>query len=278
MEDKVKTDRNHFIMDNGGLPYKVNISENNKQTKVMVYKNIYIDSDDEVNSDDEDFKFETEPILTYFPQEVLIGYSSKIEMTIMENSFDSDKTNGNSILLYMGDKNYIFIGPTIYSFKSLSKITNFLSPIGSSSITWPYAIDEHSNYYLLKSKVILLNYANREYINTYDLPYNYYYDYHLITPDYSCTEPKKPKCVFKDIVKFYTTNNDEIDDEEDYTMLTYEPFPMQCNYLKKKNMFIVDSNGKKTIVTSNDIIELMNEFGKMNCFTPLVVYIIHDER
>ena len=42
-------------------------------------------------------------------------------------------------------------------FESLSPIVKFVSPVGNSSVPYPFAVDKNRNYYLLGSTVIMSN-------------------------------------------------------------------------------------------------------------------------
>jgi hypothetical protein len=63
---------------------------------------------------------------------------------------------GNSILLHLTDKEYMYIGSVIYKFRSLAQIVKYFSPVCSSSdYNYPYAIDAEGRYYLMVDKCIL---------------------------------------------------------------------------------------------------------------------------
>lgn len=225
----------YLTHDNGGRPFKVVIDKNINQ--VTVYKaNWNIDRDNCRNCDD--YVFYKDPILVVDPEEIFIGKSPKIAMTEFSLGY-GPKFDGNSILLHMKADKYIFIGSNIFSFESLAKIIKFVSPVGGSDVPYPYAIDENNNYYLLTEDVILGAKSYDEYMKEYDEPYEYYYDYRLITMDRGYVNPKKPKNKFRDIDEWYIGNNR-------YTF-RYKPFPNEeyDRLTTSKKTYNMTSDGKK---------------------------------
>jgi hypothetical protein len=162
-----------FILDNGGRPFKVDISKKNKH--ITVYKII-------LNSPgrDNDFDFEN-PVLQTHYSEVFIGKSSKNSMTTYSGAYGRN-CRGNSILFknvetdsVFTDNNhkYTFIGPTIFTFTTIDEIINFESPMGNNLVNYPYALDKSGNIYLLSEAIILTNLQNRKQLaNIYDYYYN----------------------------------------------------------------------------------------------------------
>ena len=77
-------------------------------------------------------------------------------MTI--NSGDWGKYfDGNSILLQINKKTYIYIGWNIYSFETKNNIIKFISPIGNSDVSYAFAVDDKGLIYLMNDNVILTN-------------------------------------------------------------------------------------------------------------------------
>ena len=68
----------------------------------------------------------------------------------------------------------MYIGNSIKSFKSNTKIKDYVSPVGNSDIPYPYAVDENDDYYLMIEDVIVKNVPD-EYK---DDVYEYYYRDH----------------------------------------------------------------------------------------------------
>lgn len=161
----------------------------------------------------------------------------------------------------MGDNEYIFIGDKIWSFDAKNKIVEYISPVGNNDVPYPYAVDDMGNIYLISFNVIIKNrndVAKR--MKEYDDPNDYYLEYDLITPDRGYVTPLLPK------------NNMGIDKwfvgDKQYT-LRYEPFPEKRK--EKEAMYIVDSKGKKELLTKNGYIDLIKKYGEMQSFEPLPI-------
>jgi hypothetical protein len=105
-------------------------------------------------------------------KDIFIGKSLKNKMTTFSRGY-GNKFDGNTILLEMDTNEYIFIGQYVESFKSLSKIIYYASPIGNSGCPYPYAIDDKGNYYLLLEDVVMMC---NELIESFEDPYELYYD------------------------------------------------------------------------------------------------------
>ena len=60
------------------------------------------------------------------------------------------KFTGNSILLKIGDKRYVFIGHTIYEFSTKDEITEYHSPVGNNDVPYPVAIGKNYVYFMIE--------------------------------------------------------------------------------------------------------------------------------
>ncbi len=56
---------------------------------------------------------------------------------------------GNSILIKVSPKKYIYVGDQIYSFTTDDTITSYYSPLGNNQVPYPYAVGEKSVYFML---------------------------------------------------------------------------------------------------------------------------------
>lgn len=103
-------------------------------------------------------------------------YNNFVLDSVIESIFlgkNSDDTFvGNSILLNLGNLHYVFIGSIVYSFKARGLIIDFVSSVGNNGISFPFAIDEYGNRYLMVNCVVK-DWFDNEYI--YNDPYNDYY-------------------------------------------------------------------------------------------------------
>ncbi len=192
------------IHDNGGRPFIVKISGN----RVKIYKN----HDGEIVS--------TEPFFDEIAERVFVGESPKNEMTEF-SAGHGDSFKGNSLLLCLCDIDleYVFIGQKVYSFRSLSEIVQYVSPVGNSNVPYPYAIDTENRAYLMIENVIVqLTEEEVQNIPEFDPYCDCYYPKHYMTKDMGRIPPQEPMIKdFCNIKEFYVGN-------DLYTM-TYHPFP-----------------------------------------------------
>lgn len=144
------------------------ITGNENQIKVVINKKHVwaypqLDGRDQDDSDNED-DFEKEPVLDIECEKIFIG-----------KDLQDRKDDGNTIVLHIKAKKYIYIGDTIYSFESKYPIKEYFSPLGNGGYPYPYAVDSDKNYYLMVENVILVNLKGDEDIGNED-PYEIYYD------------------------------------------------------------------------------------------------------
>lgn len=114
--------------------------------------------------------FYTNKVAHFSPREIFLGKSLKNKMTEFSGGYGAWAT-GNSILLWIKDNQYVYIGESIFRFRSLSKIVKYLSPVGNSGVPYPYAIDYEGRYYLMIENVVVEN-IPRGFKRD---PYDYYY-------------------------------------------------------------------------------------------------------
>ena len=122
--------KEYFIHDNGGRPFKV-IANNQG---ISIY-GICINTDTDSPAYPKLIKH-----ITNF-----LGYWS---------GFDSSPylMHGNSILIQLTKRKYICIGWDIYSFETDSEILDYVSPVGNSDVPYPVAYDK-DNIYFMNEKV-----------------------------------------------------------------------------------------------------------------------------
>jgi len=247
-----------YTHDNGGRPFKVEVTENN----IKVYKR---DKDE----------YKSRSILNIKTEKVFIGNSPLNKMTEFSGGH-GEEFDGNSFLLKMGKNKYMFIGHSIFTFKSLSEITEYVSPVGNNDVPYPYAIDDNNNYYLMIESVVVRSWGSSNRPRAAEVvtkvprneedPYYFYYDRKLITEDLGSVPPTQPVIKhFQGIDEFY------IDDDQ-YT-LRYHPFPGKYyTDLRKrigKNLYVVKTGGKKHKLTKEKYVKLMKDFGKKMGFRPM---------
>uniref|UniRef100_A0A6C0C961 Uncharacterized protein n=1 Tax=viral metagenome TaxID=1070528 RepID=A0A6C0C961_9ZZZZ len=167
----------------------------------------------------------------------------------------------------MKDNEYIYIGSEIFSFNTIDKIIDYVSPVGNNDVPYPYAIDNNGNYYLLIENVILKGEIK------YEDPYNYYYEHANITTDHGRIPPGNTTIKnFNDIDEFYIG-------KDRYT-LRYVTFP-EKNYdrlLKSFGgpLYVKYVDGTKKELSKNDYVELMRSYGKVKNFVPFTTKKLQD--
>jgi hypothetical protein len=151
----------YYTHDNGVRSYKVEI--HNDKNVLNVFDNI------------ENSKTYKKKVYSTKYSNIWIGKSPKIEMTIYSGGYGK-KFDGNSILVEIGNLEYVFIGEKILSFKSISPIKKYISPVGNNDVSYPYAIDAEGYIYLIIEDVII--HPNEKTDNLFeksDEPYSVYY-------------------------------------------------------------------------------------------------------
>lgn len=201
---------------NGGRPFKVIIKEKGKDLfKVKVFAVKY-DSESE-SSEDEDCEesYQYYFIGTYLSDKVIIGKSPLNRMTEWSGGHGPEADGNSLIFRNYGKDTYVYLGNGMYTFKPLSDIEKYISPVGPNDVPYPYAIDKEGNHYLMIEGVIIRNTKdNRDKLDSYkdnygDIdPYSHYYDYSYITATQH-NVPHPPKIErFMNIEEFY--EGDEI--------------------------------------------------------------------
>lgn len=115
---KLKEGKVYYTLDNGLRPYKVVDAKN----KVLVYKK---------NRDDYSFLKE------FLYKKIFIGSGKK------------NSQKGNSILVLLNNGKYLFIGHTIYTFKTKDTIEKYFSIVGNSEVPYPIALGKENVYFML---------------------------------------------------------------------------------------------------------------------------------
>ncbi len=125
--------KTYITHDNGGRPFKVEVSLN----KIDIYKAKYND-DYKTTTYDELIK----SIKSF--QKVFIGKNTDIFWCA-----DKKKINdylGNSILVQLSKYKYIYIGASIFEFTTKDEIIRYESPMGPNDVPYPYGVSEKYTY------------------------------------------------------------------------------------------------------------------------------------
>lgn len=215
----------YLIHNNGDRPFSVNITD---EKSINIYKKDY--ETNEYN----------DLILSIEAKKVFIGKSPKNAMTEFSAGW-GEYFDGNSILLYLGDNEYIFVGELIYSFKTKTPIVEFISPVGNNDVPYPYAFDNELNYYFLIEYGIL----KVEDDTKKDDPYMYYYD-------------KLKKIKDSENIDFLIIENEEYNiNSNPNPEKNYDDLIKRLGspiYIKRKN--------EKKEMNKNEYVELLTDYNK----------------
>ena len=233
------------IHDNGGRPFEVLIDRNG----VAVYKEANDEefSHDESEDTDDPHYFNRPSFVFLNPREVFIGRSPENEMTRFSGGHGSE-FDGNSILVNTEGNNYVYIGSEIYSFKSLSKIVEYVSPVGNNDVPYPYAIDIQGNIYLMLEKVILLDGVEKL---VGEDAYQYYF--------------KR-----QNMREFTPFENYYEEGEEDPFSLPYTPEPEKFLEIRGK-IYVLDGK-KKKYVGEEGLTNIMRNYEEKMGLKPMKVF------
>lgn len=115
----------HF---NGDVPFKVEIDEENHEIKVDRRTDTY-DNGEYVYENIKSIK-DYEYVFVF--HDTLYGY------------------HGNTLLIELADKKYMYIGKYIYVFTTREKIIDYQSPIVNSDVPYPFATSENYHYLMIE--------------------------------------------------------------------------------------------------------------------------------
>lgn len=113
---------------NGNVPFKVEIMKNTQ--KIIIHRRTDHESENGEYIYDI-FKIIKKYEYVFVPREPVYGY------------------DGNSILIELSDRKYMYIGGQIYTFKTQEKIADYRSPMGNSDVPYPFAISKNYYYIML---------------------------------------------------------------------------------------------------------------------------------
>ena len=151
------------ILFNGGISYKVELTHD----MLIIYKQ---EEDDEWNR-----------------IHVLFMDNCYLFTSMNDDTYDPEDypfVENNTLLVYMGNGKYMYIGNRVYTFDTheKEKIQDYYSPIGNSLVPYPYGVGETYTYLMLEKVMI----PNTSYMNRSNKdPYRAYYADNSIGIDYS---------------------------------------------------------------------------------------------
>lgn len=170
----------YVTLDNGGTPFVVRILSRGSETTVTICVRKREHVDTEAAGETEELQegiwlheYDTSsPLMRDVPVErVFIGKSPVNAMTTFSGGH-GPRFDGNSVLLKR-ENDYVFVGDEIFSFTAAAEIVDFVSPVGNSSVPYPYCVDADGRHYLLLEGVVLDQIPA---LGTDSDPYSYWYD------------------------------------------------------------------------------------------------------
>lgn len=262
--------KHYLIHDNGGRPFALYISPKRDSVSIYKYPKDYFEPSDDYFKDKTYVKYYSELVKKIKCKDVFIGISPKNSMTEFGKGYGK-KFDGNTNLVKISDKRYVYVGESIFEFTSLNKIVEYHSPVGNNDVPYPYAIDEKDNYYLMLDKVIV------KFPEKVEDPYDTYWNSGLMTTDLSFNPPKEPVYPnFQKINKFFIF---ELGKKEPYTLRhTTEPSKEYDRITKDigKPITIEYTDGTEKDLSKKDYIKLMKDFGKLLNSKSFKTRLIHN--
>ena len=269
--DEFKKGFKHYLIhDNGGRPFALYISPKHDSVSIYKYPKEYFEPSGNYFTDKTYVKYYSELVKKIKCKDVFIGISPKNSMTEFGKGYGK-KFDGNTNLVKISDKRYVYVGESIFEFESLNKIVEYHSPVGNNDVPYPYAIDEKGNYYLMLDKVIV------KFPEKVEDPYDTYWNSGLMTTDLSFNPPKEPVYPnFQKINKFFIF---ELGKKEPYTLRhTTEPSKEYDRITKDigKPITIEYTDGTEKDLSKKDYIKLMKDFGKLLNSKSFKIKLIHN--
>jgi len=169
------------VHDNGGRPFRVVIDSN---SLVSIYKNTNWEN-----------KF-NDLVKTVKATQIFIGKSTGKPFSADHTPEQSRYFLGNSILLHLSGKKYMFIGAEIYEFDMNDEVEHYFSMIGRNDVPYPVLLGKKNVYFMLdKTFLSRDNFPVAKTKTQWEEAYMYYYG--SISPytnePYPCKEVSKKK-------------------------------------------------------------------------------------
>ena len=176
----------YVTLDNGGEPFLVSILSRKEKHSVMLCKWKQVAEPEEGEPEQQRMLRNydiSNPFFQDAVEKVFVGKSPLNEMTRFSGGH-GPRFDGNSILLKKKGGDYIFVGHEVYAFRA-SEIVDFVSPVGNSSVPYPYAVDVEGRYILFIEHVVMPRPGKTGKMD--DDPYRVYYDMRFDQCDFELT-------------------------------------------------------------------------------------------
>ena len=146
------------VHDNGGRHFRIVIED-----KVSIYKN--------TNWEKEEYKL----LKTVTPKKIFIGKSTGKPPSADHEPSQAKYFIGNSILLQLSAKKYMFIGAKIYEFDMEDEVEHYFSMIGRNDVPYPVILGKKNVYFMLDKTFVSRDYFPLKTKTQWEDAYSYYY-------------------------------------------------------------------------------------------------------
>jgi hypothetical protein len=204
MTTRDNTIHRYIIHDNGGRPYSV---EDDGSKAIVSYRHYDFDRGDYLPPEE----------LFQQPYEKLF-VGDKPAWQVPENW--DEGFEGNTILLKLEGGTYMYIGETIYTFKTLDGdvIHTYFSEVGNNDVPYPFAIGEKYVYFLM-------DYHEAVPKDYFDLKKDVYEQYYLDDRIHDCKH--QPTARQTDLCKAWKRGDRDLREQLDYLTKERKVFPIK---------------------------------------------------
>jgi hypothetical protein len=163
--------KSYQIIDNGAIPFIVTVNNNEKSVQILKQQ-FRSDTEDDSELTLDDY-INLKKILY---KAIYIGKDPKNFTDGMGETWEKSY-EGNSILLKISAKKFVYIGSEIYSFEldDGDKAVKYYSPMGPSGVPYPYLIGKKNTYFMLDNQAV-----PNEFLDLTKDAYDQFY--HSVTP------------------------------------------------------------------------------------------------
>lgn len=144
--------RRYHTFDNGGHPFEVVVAPDRTVTIYPQKPEGQVDYETPMHT----WYDRRHPVFHQRVARVFVGHSQLDAMTSFSAGHGPSQ-DGNSLLLRLkaDAHTYLYVGERVYTFEAGGEITRYVSPVGNSSVPYPYAVDDRRNrFYLLCERVV----------------------------------------------------------------------------------------------------------------------------
>lgn len=157
---KAAKGKHYDTHDNGGRPYRVYVDG----SKVRIYSLLEDSQEDKL-------------IKSLTVKEVYIGKSTGKADGADHRPSEANKFVGNSVLLHVSGKKYMFIGHKIYEFDMEDTVDSYFSKIGRNDVPYPVILGTQYVYFMLDHTYVPRSIFPALKAEQWEDAYSYYYGF-----------------------------------------------------------------------------------------------------